>query len=468
MGPRMADYGASASHVQLPIRGRIASRGVSDNNPASKTEPARIGRRLNASSAVYAPFRIRSFRYQWPSNLAASWAFEMEALILGWYVLTETGSVLLLALFGSLTWAGTLVAPLFGVAGDRLGCRAVLCCMRAFYAAQALLLLALAVLGRLDPLAVFLVSAATSLVRPSDHVMRYALIGQTMPSSCLMGAMSIERTSSDSARVVGALTGAGLMASFGMVPAYVVIVSFYFAACALTLGIERPSSALGVANPAAPRHTPWQDLLDAFRYVRRTPVLLAAMWIAFLVNLTAYPVTLGLLPYAAKEIYHTDQTGLGYLAASFAFGGLAGSLALTRGGHAIASGRWMVVFAAAWYGALLWFAFAAAMPSAIAALSLAGCAQSFSLVPMSAVLLRYSEERYRARVVGIRMFAIYGLPLGLLIAGPVIERYGFAAMVMSYCALGMAATFAIGWHWRREIWQRQAAVNRRHAEAEAQ
>ncbi|MDH4325886.1 MAG: arabinose ABC transporter permease, partial [Betaproteobacteria bacterium] len=43
--------------------------------------------------SAFAPFRVRSFRFQWPADLATSWAFEMEALILGWYVLTTTGSV---------------------------------------------------------------------------------------------------------------------------------------------------------------------------------------------------------------------------------------------------------------------------------------------------------------------------------------------------------------------------------------
>ncbi|MBT6911145.1 MAG: arabinose ABC transporter permease, partial [Rhodospirillaceae bacterium] len=62
-----------------------------------------------------APFAVRSFRFQWPADLLTSWAFEMETLILGWYVLVETDSVLLLTAFGSLQFLGTLIAPMFGV-----------------------------------------------------------------------------------------------------------------------------------------------------------------------------------------------------------------------------------------------------------------------------------------------------------------------------------------------------------------
>src|SRR6202171_591969 len=71
-----------------------------------------------ARPSALAPFRIRNFRFQWPADLLTSWAFEMETLILGWYVLVETGSVLLLTLFASLNYVGTLIAPLFGVVGD--------------------------------------------------------------------------------------------------------------------------------------------------------------------------------------------------------------------------------------------------------------------------------------------------------------------------------------------------------------
>ena len=41
-------------------------------------------------------FKVRSYRFQWPADVFASWAFEMETIILGWYILVETKSVLLL------------------------------------------------------------------------------------------------------------------------------------------------------------------------------------------------------------------------------------------------------------------------------------------------------------------------------------------------------------------------------------
>ena len=76
----------------------------------------------------------------------------METLILGWYVLVETKSVLLLTLFASLTYIGTLIAPIFGVAGDRIGHRDLLAMMRSTYAVLAGTLMTLALTGHLTPL----------------------------------------------------------------------------------------------------------------------------------------------------------------------------------------------------------------------------------------------------------------------------------------------------------------------------
>ena len=102
-------------------------------------------------SSLLAPFRVRSFRFQYPADLLTSWGTEMENLILGWYVLVETGSVLLLTIFGSLQYVGTLIAPLLGMAGDRVGHRLVLCMMRACYATLATLLMVLAFTDVLRP-----------------------------------------------------------------------------------------------------------------------------------------------------------------------------------------------------------------------------------------------------------------------------------------------------------------------------
>lgn len=417
-------------------------------------------------SSSLAPFRVRSFRFQWPADLATSWSFEMETLILGWYVLVETQSVLWLTLFASLQYLGTLVAPMIGIIGNRTGYRTVLCSLRTIYTVQATTLMLLAFTGLLNPYWVFAIAAVMGVFRPSDLVMRYGLVGQTIPPGHLTGAMSVSRTTTDSARVAGALAGAGLVAALGMGPAYTAIAALYAISFVLTLGVARDTppemtepDAAGGVPPV--RTSPWRDLADVFVYVWRTPHLLAAMSIAFLVNLTAFPMSAGLLPYVAKDIYGTGQTGLGYLAAGFAFGALAGSLILTRYGSRLRCGRMIVTFCSGWYVMLLVFVHFGTPDTGVAILMFTGCMQSLGLVPMSAMLVRASDPRFRGGVLGLRMLAVYGLPLGLLAAGPLISNFGFTAMATGYAVFGLCAIGLIMLRWHAELWPDTAPTNQR-------
>ena len=414
-----------------------------------------------ARLSALAPFRIRNYRFQWPADLLTSWAFEMETLILGWYILVETGSVLLLTVFASLGYIGTLVAPMFGVVGDRIGHRDLLAMMRATYAVLATVLMLLASTGHLSPIYVFAVAALMGIVRPSDLGVRGALVATIMPRDQLIGAISISRTTMDTARIAGALSGAGLFAALGMGPAYVAIVSLYIVATALTLCVVVSVSPQPAGDGASPaRRSPLRDLKEGVAYCWTTPRMRAALWVAFLVNLTAYPLTNGLLPYIARTVYGTDQTGLGYLSASFAIGSLFGSILLSLiGGIRVA--RLMIASTVLWYATLLLFVQIQTVSSAIGCLMLAGFSQSLAMISIAVILMRTSSENFRGRVMGVRMMVIYGLPLGLLAAGSLIDGIGFAATGTLYAMAGMALMLAIVLHWRADLWPVHAPANAR-------
>ena len=413
---------------------------------------------LTARVPALAPFGVRSFRFQWPADLATAWAFEMETLILGWYMLVETGSVVMLAVFGSLQFLGILVAPLFGVAGDRIGYRNLLCLMRAAYAVLAAVLMVLFFTGTATPSAVFAVALVAGTVRPSDLVMRNVLIGDTMPARLLMQAMGVSRTTMDSARVAGALAGAGLVATLGMGSAYIAVCGFYVLSFLLTLGVAG-GGAYGTSGVVAARTSPLHDLRAGLAYIWATPPLRATMYLAFLVNLTVFPLTGALLAHVAKDIYHLDQRGLGWLVASFAGGALIGSIALTLRGAAIRPARIMLVFGVVWYAATIAFAFVREPVWGCIILLFAGLVQSLCMVPMAVALLRTVPAVLRGCIMGVRMLAVYGYPVGLLAAGPLIERFGFTATASTYCVVGLVFLLVIAVRWRDHLWRTDAVAN---------
>jgi predicted MFS family arabinose efflux permease len=383
----------------------------------------------------------------------------MENLILGWYVLSTTGSVQQLVILGALGWLGSVFSPFFGVVGDRLGFRFLLCATRAGYALLAATLMALTLGGALAPWHVFAIAALAGLMRPSDLVMRSVLVAQTMRPQILMGALGISRTTSDTARIAGALAGTGGVALIGMGPAYVIVTAMYVSAFLLSLGVAGPArrAAHAAGDHAAAKAL--SGLAQAVGYVWRKPDQLGAFSIAFLVNLLAFPFFLGLLPYVAKDVYAIGQSGLGYLAASFASGALAGSVVLGAGRTPLRAGRVMLVAAAVWFVAILLFGQSRSVGLGLVLLFLSGLAQSFCMTPLAAVMLRSASDEMRGRVMGIRMLAIWGLPLGLVAAGPIIARFGYTAATVLYAGAGLAATIAIGYRWRAALWERSAPAN---------
>ena len=63
----------------------------------------------------------------------------------------------------------------------------------------------------------------------------------------------------------------------------------------------------GIGRGAAVRPSPYRDVKDGLVHVATTPALLGAMLLAFVINLSAYPFTSGLLPYVARHVYMVDM-----------------------------------------------------------------------------------------------------------------------------------------------------------------
>jgi MFS family permease len=240
-----------------------------------------------------------------------------------------------------------------------------------------------------------------------------------------------------------------LFAGSGLGPSYVVIVGLYVIATVLTLCVvvrSKPHPVDDVAI-AVLRRSPLHDLREGVSHVWASPGMQAGMWIAFLTNLTAYPFTNGLLPYIAREVYGGNQAVLGYLSAAFAVGSLTGSVILSL----VASkgvGRLMLYTTAAWYCMLLIFSQMQSVPAAMACLTLGGIVQSMSMIAIAVILMQTASERFRGRVMGVRMLTIYGLPIGLLVAGSLIDALGFVATTFIYVAVGFSMLMAVALHWR--------------------
>jgi hypothetical protein len=74
------------------------------------------------------------------------------------------------------------------------------------------------------------------------------------------------------------------------------------------------------------------------------------------------------------------------------------------------------------------------------------------MISMTATLIAAAGEGFRGRVMGVRMLAVYGLPLGLPILGFLIERLGYTPTISAATGLGVLFTLLIAIRWRASVW----------------
>jgi predicted MFS family arabinose efflux permease len=323
------------------------------------------------------------------------------------------------------------------------------------HATIAFTLMSLALTGALTPLIVLALVGMTGLVRPSDLGLRAALIADTIAPLQMAGAMGMSRMTTDSARIAGALTGAGLIATLGIGVAYMAIAAFYVAGVFLISradSVHSKRTSKPACDTAFTRTSAWAELREGILYTWNTPSLMAIIWLVLLFNFTAFPLTNGLLPYVAKEIYSIDQAGLSYLIASISCGAVVGSIFMNRAPVGRLLPRLMITSAVIWHCLLLVFSQTEGFAIGIAILLVVGIFQSLSMVSLTVILMNEAGQQFRGRVMGVRLLAIYSLPIGLLLAGVLIDKIGFATTASIYASLGLTMTIAIAARWRLSLW----------------
>ena len=363
----------------------------------------------------------------------------METLILGWYILVATDSPFLVGLLGALRFSGTLTAPIVGVIADRMSRKVMLIVLRTGAGISALALLVLAVTDLIQPWHVFAIASISGILRPADNVLRQSLIADTVPRNLLMNASGLARTTQDTARIVGALLGATLLSRLGLGWAYVGVTIFYSLSVLMGLGISTIRSSIPVKHV-----NPLTEMKQGLRYMVDSSVIQPIMFLAFLVNATAFPLTNGLLPVVARNVYQHDENGLALMVAVFAVGALVGSLLMASVVNSRRPERFMMITMVIWYVLLILLAQTDSNAIGLPLLALIGASISFCMISMSVVLMTFTKFEMRGRVMGIRMLAVYGLPMGLVIGGWLIEQYGVPATITGYAIVGLIAlVFAV-------------------------
>jgi MFS family permease len=383
----------------------------------------------------------RDFSFFWVAVLTSSFATAMIAVAVGWQVYAIHEDPLDLGLIGLAEFIPLpLLALPAGQLADRMSRRLIFAGSLASEAVIAGLLLVVTRGGAtsLWPFLVlaFLTGVTAALGWPASRALPPTLVSPDL----LASATAIRSIAGQIATIAGPAVG-GIVFAISAELVYVsAVVLFAIALLCLLPVTERMEERLLATEAESGR----ERLLGGLRFVRNTPILLAAISLDLVAVLFGGAVAL--LPLFAKSILDTGPVGLGILRSAPAVGALVGGLWLARrpvGGNA---GRTLLVVVAIFGAAYVVFGLSRTFALSVVALAVAGCADMFSMNIRSMITALGTPDALRGRVNGVQMvFISASNELGAFESGVAAAVLGAVPAVV----LGGVATIAVAVAWTR-------------------
>jgi MFS-type transporter involved in bile tolerance (Atg22 family) len=241
------------------------------------------------------------------------------------------------------------------------------------------------------------------------------------------------------AEVAGPALAGVIIAVSGVATAYAIDVGTYAATLAAVWLL--PALVPEGGEEARPS---MRSIVDGFRFVRRSPVILGFMLVD--TNAMIFGMPIALFPAIALHRFH-DEHALGYLLAATAAGALIFSALGGWVNHVARRGLVVVVAAAVWGAALAAFGFATELWVGLVLLVVAGGADQVSAILRATMLMELTPDAYRGRVNGIEFAQVTSAPsLGNLEAGALASATSIRTSVVSggiACVAGCALLAAL-------------------------
>ena len=355
----------------------------------------------------------------------------MEAVVLAWYVLTLTDSPLLVGFVTTSRQAATLFGAFTGAIADRLSRRGIVISAQAFMALLAFVMTLLVISGSIETWHIFLATAMTGLARIFDMPARQALVADSVPVENISNAVALNNSGRNLMQIAAPVTGGVLFSVVGPAGSYLVLGIVYIAS-AISIAFVRikSSSAIGYGDSF------WSTLVQGLNYVRHNRTLLAALLMAAVANLTAFPFNYALMPVYARETLDSGSSGLGLLLSGIGIGAFLGSVVVASMRSIENAGKIGIIALIGWHIMTSIVILSPMFELSFGLIMVAGIMQSMSLVLVASILLGIAIPEYRGRVMGLRSLAVYTLPIGSLITGALITQVGLVQAAVINTIIG--------------------------------
>jgi MFS family permease len=253
---------------------------------------------------------------------------------------------------------------------------------------------------------------------------RSAIIPRLVPLDLVPAASTLNFTTFTAAAVFGPLTAglifAGWDTEVALPIAYAVDGLLFTASMWATLLL--PPMPPETDPDAAPRTAGLSSIVDGFRYLATTPVLLLSFAMDLIAMVLAMPRAL--FPEVAEERFG-GGAAIGWLFSAIALGSMLGGLTSGWIGRIRRQGLGLVLAVVGWGLAVALAGLTKQLWLMVVLLALAGAADLVSAVLRQSMLLVYAPDRMRGRLQGVNTAVIAGGPrLGDLRAGAMAAGFG--------------------------------------------
>lgn len=389
--------------------------------------------------STFSSLSIRNYRLYFIGqgiSISGTW---MQTVAQGWLVLQLTGSGTQVGLVVALQFLPLLlITPFGGMIADSFPKRRTLFITQALFIVQQATLGIVVLTGVVEMWMIYYLALSFGLVNAVDNPTRQAFVSELVDREHVRNAVALNATENNLARAVGPSIGAVLIAGIG--------IGFCFIANAFTtlavIGALFMLDAKRLHTQVSPaRLHPWQQLSEAWHYVKKTRLIRNTLIMAVVIGTFAYEFQIS-LPVLAKFAFGTDAAAYSRLWVAFGIGSVAGGL-LAAGRKRVASHT--LVGAALLFGvSMLIVSLMPTLDLAVAAMLLVGFFSiNFTSLANTSLQLK-AEPAMRGRVMSLWTMAMLGsTPIGGPIVGFIAEHFGARyGLALGGVAALVAGTFA--------------------------
>ena len=392
-------------------------------------------------------FASRDFRRFQLARVAAVLGYAAQSVAVAWQVYSITHRAIDLGYTGLAQFLpGLLFLLPAGHAADRFDRRQIILICYGLQAlcTTALLVLASKGLHGVYPiyLVLFFIGTARTFAGPANS----ALIPHLVPEAHFVNAVTWGATIFQFATIIGPALGGVLftLPLTELAPGTLLQgagIVYVFTLCTLGWALVLVGSMHTRVGRMEHRALSLKVVLAGFQYMGRSPLLLGAA------SLDLFAVLLGgavaLTPIFANDILHTGPRGLGMLRAAPAAGAVTMSLLLARFPFRRRAGLRLLICVAIFGAATVIFGFSSNLALSLAALFVAGAADSISVIIRGSLLQLATPPEMRGRVSAVNsLFIGASNELGEFESGLTAQWWG-AVRATVYGGIGALAVAGI-------------------------